>query len=86
MHWIVNAAAAIAPVATSGAMAAAVDEEASPGDRIVCKHQKRTGTRFASKICKTVSQWEAIAEDNRAGLREMVDRPHVRICGPNGCD
>lgn len=87
MHWMVAAAALMsAPIVTDGTMAFATDEVAKPGDRIICKHQKRTGTRFTSKVCKTLDQWEAIAEDSRAGLKEMADRPHVRVCGPNGCD
>lgn len=67
------------PVAASAAGAEA-------GERVVCKLRQRTGTRFKTKICKTLAQWEEMAEQGRSGIKEMVDRPHVPICGPNGCD
>lgn len=64
----------------------AAETEAKGGDRVVCKLKQRTGTRFKNKICKTADQWEEMAEQGRSGIKEMVDRPHVPICGPNGCD
>lgn len=66
-------------------MALAGDTKAEATDRVICKHRNRTGTRFTSKICKKASDWEKLAEQGRADMKEMVDRPHVPICGPNGC-
>lgn len=60
--------------------------KAAAGDKIVCKQRRQTGTRFTKKTCKTVAEWEAIAENHRAGLKELVDRPQIKVCGPNGCD
>lgn len=77
------ALAVTGPVAPSAKAAASV---AKSGERVVCKHRQRAGTRFKSKICKTVDQWEEMAEQGRSGIKEMADRPHVPICGPNGCD
>lgn len=54
--------------------------------KIVCKHQRKTGTRFTTKICKTTAQWEKMAEAHRAGLKELVDRPIINSCGPSGCN
>lgn len=62
-------------------------EGAQSEDRLVCKHRKKTGTRFTTKICKTAAQWDRMAEEHRAGLRDLVDRPQAKICGPQtGCD
>jgi hypothetical protein len=46
-----------------------------PKDRMVCKRTQKTGTRFYTKICKTWGQWEAMAEEQRRGLAEQVNRP-----------
>lgn len=83
-HLLILASAAIlAPQPFSPVLAN--DQQAATADRVVCKHRKKTGTRFTSKICKRVSDWEKSAEQSRADLKEMVDRPHVLICGPGGC-
>lgn len=55
-------------------------------ERMVCKYQLQTGTRFKTKVCKTAAQWEEMAEAHRKGLNELVDRPQIKVCGPNGCD
>lgn len=59
--------------------------KAVSGNKIVCKHRRQTGTRFTKKVCKTEAEWEAMAENHRAGLKELVDRPQIKVCGPNGC-
>ncbi len=51
----------------------------NPKDRMVCKRTQRTGTRFQTKVCKTAGQWDAIAEQHRRDVSEMVDRPQVEI-------
>lgn len=48
-------------------------------DRMICKYQLQTGTRFKTKVCKTAAQWEEMAEQNRAGLKELVDRPQIEV-------
>lgn len=65
---------------------AAAGNEAKDGDRMVCKYSLQTGTRFKTKTCKTAAEWEAMAEEHRNGLKDMVDRPQIKVCGPNGCD
>jgi hypothetical protein len=56
---------------------AASNDEA--GERMICKYRQETGTRFKAKVCKTAAQWEEMAENNRSGLKEMVDRPQIEI-------
>jgi hypothetical protein len=55
------------------------DNKADSADRMVCKYRQETGTRFKAKVCKTTAQWEEMAEQNRAGLKEIVDRPQIEI-------
>lgn len=60
--------------------------KAQDGDKMICKYRLQTGTRFKTKICKTVAQWEEMAEQHRAGAKELVDRPQILICDPKtGC-
>jgi hypothetical protein len=57
-----------------GAYAAAESDE-----KEICKYRQKTGTRFKSKECRTAKEWEEMAENNRAGLKEMTDRPQIEI-------
>lgn len=77
------AAAALLPLTAAGAAPEAKD---GASDRLVCKYRAKTGTRFASKTCRTVAQWDEIAEDSRRNMKDIVDRPQISACGPSGCD
>jgi hypothetical protein len=55
------------------------DNKADSADRMICKYRQETGTRFKAKVCKTAAQWDEMAEQNRAGLKELVDRPQIEI-------
>lgn len=46
-------------------------------DRMICKKQKKTGTRFVTKICRPASEWEEMAEQNRRAANEMINRPKI---------
>jgi hypothetical protein len=65
---------------------AAADNGSQDGDRMICKYRQQTGTRFKTKTCKTAAQWEAMAEEHRNALKQIVDLPQIKVCGPNGCD
>jgi hypothetical protein len=73
----------ISILATSALLGATVPVFAygssSSDDRMICKRQKKTGTRFESKICKPASVWEAMAEENRRSAAEMANRPQIEI-------
>jgi hypothetical protein len=72
------AAIAISLPATSMAYAAPETNAAvDAGQRIVCKEQRKTGTRFTTKTCKTAAQWDKMAEEHRANAKEMIDRPQI---------
>jgi hypothetical protein len=52
-------------------------------DKMVCKRQAQTGTRFAKKICYTVAQWDAMAEADRRMLAETIGATAQRESGRN---
>lgn len=63
---------------------AAVTTEAAPvaaADRMICKRQALTGTRFAKKICYTSAQWDARAEADRRAIEEATSRAIQRDSG-----
>lgn len=49
----------------------------APEDRVLCKYQVSTGTKFKTRTCKTQKQWEAVREQNRRDLKDMIDRPVI---------
>ena len=63
--------AAAGPTASADA---ASQDEASDGDRVVCKEIRKTGTRFGTRHCLTVAQWEAIARGSQEGVSEIQRR------------
>ncbi|NEX92862.1 hypothetical protein [Caulobacter sp. 17J65-9] len=72
-----SAAAADAPAATSTGAAATSSAASSTGtdpDKIICKTDKKTGTRLAkrtAKICKTKAEWDRIDLDNQLMNQDM---------------
>lgn len=76
---IVPLVLACAICVTPAAAGVAAPEKA--GDRVVCKTQRKTGTRLGSRICRTVDQWERITEENRRTAHELIDRPSIKIDG-----
>ena len=54
-------------------------DKADSAESMICKYRQETGTRFKTKTCRTAAQWEEIAEQNRAGLKDLVDRPQIEI-------
>jgi hypothetical protein len=68
----------LAALALVSAVPAQAGSTAStPEDRVVCKYEVSTGTKFKTKTCKTHKQWEAMREQNRRDLKEMIDRPVI---------
>ena len=59
--------------------AAASAEAGSKGDqdRIVCKTNTQTMSRFKKKTCHSQREWNRIAEENRRAYSEQRDRPVI---------
>jgi hypothetical protein len=52
-------------------------------DPLVCRRDLATGTRFARKVCRKRSVWEAMAERDGRALTEMRGNSVARDTGRN---
>lgn len=68
-------AAGVSVMAVAPATAPAKD----PGERMVCKRDAKTGTRFKKSTCRTKAEWDQIAEQNKRDFQEQQNRPLVSI-------
>lgn len=64
----------VAPSATSGAASAA---KHAPVEKLICRTEETTGSRFSKKVCHTKSEWDAMSADGAAAL-EASRRPQER--------
>ena len=53
--------------------------------KIKCVRQAPTGTRFEKRVCKTLGEWYRQGKAAQADLRQIQDRPMVKLCPPAGC-
>lgn len=63
--------------------------EATAADktRMVCRRESKPNTRFTTKICKTVAEWEERSKTAQESFEDVRGRPMVKICPPvGGCD
>jgi hypothetical protein len=65
---------------TSPAPAAAKAAKRSDGDRMVCKSQPVTGTRFAKRVCRTAAEWTALSAESR----QVLENQQSKIEAPSG--
>ena len=64
-----------APIASTATAQPATTAQAATGDdRVVCKEIRKTGTRFGTRQCLTVAQWEAIRRGAEEGVDEIQRR------------
>jgi hypothetical protein len=56
---------------------------ANDPDKIVCKREKRSNSRFTQQTCHTRAQWLAIAEEQKRAYAEQRDRPVIDITRDN---
>jgi len=54
-------------------------EEAKKENRLICKREQQTGTRFARKICRTAAEWDAMETIAKRAAAEVVNRPTTDI-------
>jgi hypothetical protein len=43
-------------------------------NKVVCRFEQNTGTRFQTRICHTNKQWDKLREQQLRDAREMVDQ------------
>ena len=58
---------------------AAAKTRAETKERMICKSEPETGTRFQRKTCRTAVEWDEIAEANRQAASEMANRPQIEL-------
>lgn len=82
---IASLAALILPTSSVEAQGAAAAEVAAPqatdavdGSRVTCRTRRRTGTRFTTRICHTVAEWERMSQEHQRAAGEMINRPSSR--------
>ena len=87
----------LAMAAADGPTNAALDSVDAPPDaaqpskedlnKIKCIRQAPTGTRFEKRICKTMHEWNRQGKQARSDLKQIQDRPMIKLCPPGaGCD
>ena len=54
-------------------------------NKIKCVRQAPTGTRFEKRICKTMYEWDRQGKQARSDLKQIQDRPMVKLCPLAGC-
>ena len=74
------AAPAIA-ASTPAAPASTPSNPAADDNKVICKQQKASGTRFAKKKCMTKAQWDLMAEQHRRDAEEWLNKPTINPPG-----
>lgn len=70
---VVMAGCASSPDTAEGnGTSAAIEEDP---DRMVCRREKDTGSRLASRTCKTAAEWEQERLDNQDAMRNAQKSP-----------
>ena len=75
MRFLILSAAALLLAASAGAGSGASSRAADNPNKLVCKNKATTGTRFPTRICHSLAQWEEIAEQSKRDARAMIDKP-----------
>jgi len=65
-------AAGCASSPDTASASAAIEEDP---DRMVCRREKETGSRLASRTCKTAAEWEQERLDNQDAMRNAQKSP-----------
>ena len=70
-------AMALAMLCTTAPTMAANPKQKS--EKMICKGQANSGTRFRTRICHTRTEWAQIEEENKRLMQEMTTR-YINIC------
>lgn len=55
--------------------AAGAAEKPTTAEKLICRAETATGSRFSKKVCRTKAEWNALSADGAATL-EASRRPH----------
>jgi hypothetical protein len=53
--------------------------------KVVCKNEQVTGSRFPTRSCKTVAEWDAIREQQLRDAHELLGGPVINTCRDSAC-
>ena len=67
--------AALGLLITSPAVAADKSNSDDAKERVVCKSEKRINSRFERRVCKSVGEWERLAQLHNDAWRERMSKP-----------
>ena len=45
--------------------------------KVVCKFEQNTGTRFQTRSCKTIEEWDTIREQQLRAAQEMINKATI---------
>lgn len=79
-----GAAATPAPAGATPAPSSSVTGKSDP-NRMICKKESIPGSRFTTKTCRTLAEWEQLAEDARTVTRDIQSGPNLPSCGSGQC-
>lgn len=83
---LIVSAAEPAPVpATPAAPTPAPTAGRSDPDRMICKKVSKPGSRFTTKTCRTLAEWEQLAKDARTVTRDIQSGPNLPNCNGGQC-
>src|SRR4051812_24370298 len=56
-------------------------------NKVVCRYEASTGSRFSSRVCHTNKEWNDIRENTLRAAHEFIDRPQIETCrdSPTNC-
>ena len=74
---LISMSALLASAIAPAPLAAAAKKD---GQKMICKSQPGTGSRFGKRICHTRAEWEVIREEAQRNYSEDVRTRYMNTC------
>lgn len=69
------------PPVTPALAQTSLEQSRTNPDRVVCRREAATGTRFVKRTCRTQREWDEITEKSQQSFREVQNRPMTQLGG-----
>ena len=83
------AATCVAPAAAQQMISSPSDNIVVTGqeynNKVVCRYEQDTGSRFQKRTCHTNKEWDDIREAQLRVAKEMFNQPEIETCGDSPC-
>ena len=53
-------------------------------NKVVCRYEQNTGSRFQVRTCHTNKEWDEMREQHLRAAHEMFDKPLIGTCPEGG--